>query len=69
MRLGVEYPAVEGKDVVGEGEEEVLEGLGEEEGLLNVVLGAVDVVDVPDPRVARVRLAVPLYRLEQGLGF
>ena len=66
MGLRVEDPRVQREDrVITEEEEEVLEGLGQEEALHNIIFGRGGAVDVSDARVAsagRETVAV------QGLG-
>lgn len=65
MGLRVEHPLVQRNEgVLGEREVEVFEGLGQEEALLNVVLGGAGLVHVPDPRVPSVCPTVLLQGLK-----
>lgn len=65
MGLRVEHPLVQRNEgVLGEREVEVFEGLGQEEALLNVVLGGAGLVHVPDASVPPVRPTVPLQGLK-----
>ena len=69
MSLRVEHPLVKGEHrVVGIEEEEVLERLGEEEALLDIVLRRIQLVDVADPAVAGRRPTPLLQSLRQATG-